>query len=70
MKLRFWQTIITSAIYVKDVRPIAVLPVLFKLYIRVLYILGETVCRSLSVPQVAFRKLHQAHDVVFLSFAN
>ena len=50
---------------VMDFRPIAVLPVLYKLYSRVLYMLGETVCRSLKAPQFAFRKFHQAHDVVF-----
>ena len=51
---------------VKDFRPIAVLPVLFKLYSRVLYMLGENVCRGIAEPQFAFRKWHQAHEVVFI----
>ncbi len=38
---------ITNAINSKDFRPIAVLPVLYKLYSRVLYMLGETMSRSL-----------------------
>ena len=57
---------IASAIKVKDFRPIAVLPVIYKLYSRVLYMLGETTCRSLTEPQFAFRKFHQAHEVVFI----
>ena len=57
---------VTNAILVKDFRPIAVLPVIFKLYSRVLYMLGETVCRPLRAPQFAFRKFHQAHEVVFI----
>ena len=28
--------------------------------------LGDTVCTSLEAPQFAFRKFHQAHDVVFI----
>ncbi len=57
---------ITNAIYVTYFRPIAVLPVFFKLYSRELYMLGETVCRSLEAPQFAFRKFNQAHEVVFI----
>ena len=57
---------IIHAILVKDFRPIAVLPVIFKLYIRVLYMLGETVSRPLLAPQFALRKYHQAHEVVFI----
>ena len=49
-----------------DFRPIAVLPVLFKLYSRVLYMLGETMSRPLQAPQFAFRKYHQAQEVVFI----
>ncbi len=55
-----------NAILVGDYRPIAVLPVLFKLYSRVLYMLGETVSRPLRAPQFAFRKYHQAQQVVFI----
>ena len=57
---------VTNAILVQDFRPIAVLPVIFKLYSRVLYMLGETVCRPLRAPQFALRKFHQAHEVVFI----
>ena len=57
---------IASAIKVKDFRPIAVLLVIYRLYSRVLYMLGETTCRSLTEPQFAFRKFHQAHEVVFI----
>ena len=57
---------IANALRVKDFRPIAVLPVLYKLYSRVLYMLAETTCRSLAEPQFAFRKFHQAHEVVFI----
>ncbi len=57
---------IANAFMVKDFRPIAVLPVLFKLYSRVIYMLGENVCRGISEPQFAFRKWHQAHEVVFI----
>ena len=57
---------IPKALRVKDFRPIAVLPVLYKLYSRVLYMLAETTCRSLAEPQFAFRKFHQAHEVVFI----
>ena len=57
---------ITNIIHVKDFRPIAVLPVLYKLHSRVLYMLGDSVCRSLEAPQFAFRKFHQAHEHVFI----
>ena len=57
---------ITDAIHVKDFRPIAVLPVVFKLYSRVLYMLGDSMCKPLQAPQFAFRKFHQAHEVVFI----
>ena len=57
---------ITYAIHVKDFRPIAVLPVIFKLYSRVLYMLGDSMCKPLQAPQFAFRKFHQAHEVVFI----
>ena len=56
---------VTNAILVKDFRPIAVLPVMYKLYSRILYMLGETTCRDLVEPQFALRKFHQAHEVVF-----
>jgi hypothetical protein len=69
-KEKFWATHevsllakITNAIHVKDFRPIAVLPVIFKLYSRVLYMLGDSMCKPLQAPQLAFRKFHQAHEV-------
>ena len=57
---------VTNAILVKDFRPIAVLPVVYKLYSRVLCMLGETTCKDLAEPQFAFRKFHLAHEVVFI----
>ena len=65
MKSRCWQHI-NKAVLVKDFRPIAVLPVIYKLYSRVLYMLGENTCKELAEPQFAFRKYHQAHEVVFI----
>ncbi len=50
----------------KDFRPIAVLPVRFRLYSRVMHMLAETTCDRLYAPQFAFRKFHQAHEVVFV----
>ena len=57
---------ITHAVLVKDFRPIAVLPVLYKLYSRIMYMLTETTCRHLVAAQFAFIKFHQAHEVVFV----
>mgnify|MGYP000683155201 CR=1 FL=1 len=57
---------VTHAKLVKGFRPTAVLLVIYKLYSRVLYMLGENVCRGISEPQFAFRKWHQAHEVVFI----
>ncbi len=50
---------------VKDFRPIAVLPVIYKLYSRALDMLAATECRKLCAPHFDFRKFHQAHEVVF-----
>jgi hypothetical protein len=55
-----------NAKLVKDFRPIAVLPVIYKLYSRVMYMLAENSCDRLYAPQFAFRKFHQAHEVVFI----
>ena len=57
---------IADANMVKDFRPITVLPVIYKLYSRVMYMLAETACNHLISAQFAFRKYHQAHDVVFI----
>ena len=57
---------VTDANMVKNFRPIAVLPVIYKLYSRVMYMLTETTCRHLVSAQFAFRKYHQAHEVVFI----
>jgi hypothetical protein len=57
---------IPNAKLVKDFRPIAVLPVIYKLYSRVMYMLAETTCDRIYAPQFAFRKFHQAHEVVFI----
>ena len=54
---------VPNAKLVKDFRPIAVLPVMDKLYSRVMYMLAETTCDRLVAPQFAFRKFHQAHEV-------
>ena len=51
---------------VKDFRPIAVLPVIYKLYSRVMNMLAADTCEKLVSAQFAFRKYHQAHEVVFI----
>ena len=51
---------------VKDFRPIAVLPVLFKLYSRVLLQLCPETLTQLVAPQFAFGRQYQAHEVVFI----
>ena len=50
----------------KDVRPSAVRLVVYRLYSRVMYMLTETACNRLVSAQLAFRKCHQAHEVVFI----
>ena len=50
----------------KDFRPIAVLPVLYKLYSRVLLLLQRGRINDLKAPQFAFRSHCQAHEVVFM----
>ena len=62
---RSWQ-LFENGNQVKDFRPIAVLPVIYKLYSRVMYMLAETACSHLVAAQFAFRKYHQAHEVVFI----
>ena len=57
---------VTDANMVKDFRPIAVLPVIYNLYRRVMYMLTETTCIHLVSARFAFRKYHQAHEVVFI----
>ncbi len=51
----------------KDFRPIAALPVIYRLYSRVMYMLAETTCDRLVSAQLAFRKFHHAHEVVFIT---
>ena len=51
---------------VGDLRPIAVLPVLYKVYSRVLLMLTEGKLEKLIAPQFAFRPGYQAHEVVFM----
>ena len=46
---------IADAKLVKDFRPIAVLPVIYKLYSRAMYMLTETACSRLVSAQIAFR---------------
>ena len=51
---------------VNDFRPIAVLPVLYKVYSRVLLLLQGGRINELQAPQFAFRAHYQAHEVVFI----
>ena len=55
---------IAEAKLVNDFRPIAVRPVIYKLYNLVVYMLTETACNRLVSPQLALRKYHQAREVV------
>ncbi len=57
---------VSNAKLVKDFRPIAILLAIYKLYSRVMYMLAENTCNRLYAPQFAFRKFHQAHEVVFI----
>jgi len=47
-------------------RPIAIIPVLAKLYSKLLFWLAKPHLRELRAPQFAFRAGHQAHEVVFV----
>jgi len=47
-------------------RPIAIIPVLAKLYSKLLFWLAKPHLRELRAPQFAFRVGHQAHEVVFI----
>ena len=51
---------------VKEFGPIAALPVIYKLYSRVMYMMAETTCGRLVPAQFALRKFHRAHEVVFI----
>ena len=52
---------------VKDFRPISALPVLFKVYSRVLLLLcPDNTVTHLVAPQFAFRKHYQGHEVVYI----
>ena len=51
---------------VKQFRPIALLPTLYKLYSIVLGTLAGPNLRRLRAPQFAFRASHQAHEVIFI----
>ena len=51
---------------VKDFRPIAILPVLYKVYSLVLLALTAQRLDRLEAPQFAFRPHFQAHEVIFI----
>ena len=51
---------------VSDFRPIAVIPVMQKLFSQVMLELAGDSLDSLIAPQYAFRKGHQAHEVIFV----
>jgi len=51
---------------VRDFRPITVLPVLFKVYSRVILALTQNRLDDLKAPQFAFRAHFQTHEVVFI----
>ena len=51
---------------VKQFRPITVLPVLYKVYSRVLLLLTDGRLERLHAPQFAFRPGHQTHEVIFI----
>ena len=51
---------------IKDFRPIALLPTLYKLYSITLGLLAGPSLHALKTPQFAFRRSHQAHEVVFI----
>ncbi len=55
-----------NAKHIADFRPIAILPVLQKLYSKMLLRLTRGKCDRLIAPQFAFRKGHQAHEVIFI----
>ena len=50
----------------KQVRPIAVIPVLYKVYSTVILMLTDGRLEKLVAPQYAFRKQYQAHEVIFI----
>ena len=52
--------------FIKDFRPITILPVLEKVYAILLLKLTGGKCDLLEAPQFAFRRGHQAHEVVFI----
>ena len=47
-------------------RPIAIVPVLVKVYSRIILLLTDGRLDKLSTPQFAFRAQYQAHEAVFL----
>ena len=51
---------------VRDFRPIALLPTMYKVYSRVLLALAGSTIDRFDAPQFAFRKHHQAHEVVYI----
>jgi hypothetical protein len=55
-----------SAVTIKHFRPISIVPVLSKLYSRVLLLLAGTTIKQLKAPQFAFRSGYQAHEVVYI----
>ncbi len=51
---------------IRDFRPIAILPVLLKLYCKLLdYLVGDALCKTSSY-QFAFKSGHQCHEVIFI----
>ena len=51
---------------VKDFRPIATLPVLYKLYSKTMLEMTDGCLDNLEAPQFAFRKQYQAAEIVFI----
>lgn len=55
-----------GAVEIKQLRPIALFPVIFKWYSAVLSLLAMPFIDRLRAPQFAFRGSHQAHEPVFI----
>ena len=54
-----------AATTIKHFRPISIIPVLNKVYSKMLLFLCNPYLKELSAPQFACRKRHQAHEVIF-----
>ena len=57
---------IRGACYPRQYRPIALLPILYRLYSRILLHMTRDKLDQLAAPQFAFRKNHQAGECIFL----